>query len=91
MMEGAARNRAVDHSPRDWEVIAAAVWRSERREGAVGSAEGGLQVKGEAQCVGFARRDVSGEVEQLRECIGVHIEDSELCERLLPLRRQFDW
>jgi len=43
-------------------------------------AEGGLQVKGEAQCVGFARRDVSSEVEQLREYAGVHIEDPGACE-----------
>ena len=74
-MEEAARNRAVDHSPRDGEVFVAAVWRSERRKGAVESAEGGLQVKGEAECLGFARRDVSAEAEELRECTGVRIED----------------
>jgi hypothetical protein len=29
----------------------------------VGSGEGGLQVKGEAECLGFVRRDVSCEIE----------------------------
>jgi hypothetical protein len=45
----------VDYSPCDGEVIAVAVWRSERWQGAVGSADGGVEVEGEAQCVGFAR------------------------------------
>jgi hypothetical protein len=53
--EEAPWNRTVDYSPRDGEVIAAAVWRSERCKGTVGSAEGGLQVEGEAECLGFAR------------------------------------
>jgi hypothetical protein len=38
----------VDYSPCDEVVIAAAVWHSEQRKGAVGSANGGIQVKGEA-------------------------------------------
>ena len=64
-MEEAAWNCTVDHSPCDGAVIAAAVWRSERCKGAVGSAEGGLQVEGEAECLGFARRDISSEIERL--------------------------
>jgi hypothetical protein len=36
----------------------------------VGSAEAGLQAKGEAQCVSFAQKDVSGEDEQFVELIG---------------------
>jgi hypothetical protein len=52
-------------SPRNVEVIAAAVWRSERCESALGSAEGGLQIEGGAECLGFARRNVSCEVEGL--------------------------
>jgi hypothetical protein len=79
-MEEAAWSRTVDHSPRDGQVIAATVWGSDTCESAVGSAEGGEQVTGEAQCVCFAQQDVNGEVEQLRECTGVHIEDSELYE-----------
>jgi hypothetical protein len=54
----------VDHSPPDAVVIAAAVWCSERHKGAVRTAEGGLQVEGEAECLGYVRRDVSCEVER---------------------------
>ena len=53
----------VDHSPRNGEVIATAVRHSERPKGAVGSADGGLQVEGEAAFLGFARQYVSCEVE----------------------------
>jgi hypothetical protein len=38
---------------------------SERRKDAVGSAEGGLQIEGEAECLGFARQNVSCEAEAL--------------------------
>ena len=44
IMEEAAWNRAVHHSPRDGEVCIAAVCCSDRREGNVGSAEGELQI-----------------------------------------------
>jgi hypothetical protein len=54
-MEEAARNRTVDHTPCDVVVFAAAVWCSERRNGAVESADGGLQVEGEAESLSFAR------------------------------------
>jgi len=86
-MEEAARNCVAEHSPRTGEVIGVAVWRSERCQGAVGCSDGVLQVKGQAQCVGFARRDVCVDVEQLQECTGVLIEYSELCEWLQFLCR----
>jgi hypothetical protein len=57
-MEKAARKSAFKLSPCDREVIAAAVWSTEGRKGAVGSAQGGLQVEGEAQHV-VATRPVS--------------------------------
>jgi hypothetical protein len=64
-MEEAGRNRSVNHSPRNGEVFAAAGWRSERPKGAVGLAEGGLEVEGESECFGFARQDVSCNIERL--------------------------
>jgi len=54
-MEEAAWNHTVDYSGCDGEVIAEAVWRSERCEGAVESTVGGLEIEGEAEYVGFAR------------------------------------
>jgi len=55
IMEEVAWNSTVHHSRRDGEVFSAAVSCTERREGAEGSAEGGLQMKGEAECGGLAR------------------------------------
>jgi hypothetical protein len=75
-MESAAWNRVVNHSPHNGEYFAAAVRCSERLRGAVGSVERRLQVKGDAECVGFARCDVSSKVEQLRKSTAVCIEDS---------------
>jgi hypothetical protein len=79
-MEASTSHPTVDYSPRDGAVIAAAVWRSERCKSPVGLAEEGLQVEAEAECLGFARSDVSCEIERLRECSGVRIEDSGLCK-----------
>jgi hypothetical protein len=86
----AARNCVVDHSPCDGVVTAATVWCSERSEGAVGSAAGGLQVEGEGECLGFARGNVSCEVEGLRECAGIRIEDALVFEQLEPLCGESD-
>jgi hypothetical protein len=80
----------VDHSPCDGVVTAATVWHSERCEGAVGSAAGGLQVEGEGECLGFVRGNVSCEVEGLRECAGIRIEDALVFEQLEPLRGESD-
>jgi len=90
MMEEAAWNCTVDQSPRNGAVIIGAAWRSERLKGAVGSAEGGLQIKGDAECVCFVRRNDSCEVEGLRECAGVRIEDPMVCKRLQPLYGVFN-
>jgi len=81
-MEEATWNVMIDYSPRNGEVIATAVWCSERCKGTVGSAEGGLQVKGEAKCLSFARQNVNCKVERLRECAGISIEDPGVWEQL---------
>ena len=60
-MEKAARKSAFKLSPCDREVIAAAVWITEGRNGAVRSAQGGLQVEGEAQHVVSSRPVSAGE------------------------------
>jgi len=54
-MEEATWNSTVDYSPRDGPVITAAVWRSERGTGAVGSVEEGLQIEGKVECLSLAR------------------------------------
>lgn len=61
-MEEGRWNRAVDHSPRNLEIFAAAVWCLERSEGTWGLAERRLQLEGEAECMGFVTWDVSWEV-----------------------------
>jgi len=80
----------VNYSARDREVTAAVVLRSDRPKCAVGSADWGLQVKGEDKCLGFVRPNVSWEVEEMRQCAGICMEDWGVCEQLQPLRGEFD-
>lgn len=48
------------------------------------------RIKCKAECVGCARRNACWDVEGLRECAGIHIDDPGVCEQLQPLRREFD-
>jgi hypothetical protein len=54
-MEEVAWDCMVNHSPYHGLVIAAGVWHSGRCIDTVVSADGGLHIEGEAECVGFAR------------------------------------
>jgi hypothetical protein len=49
IIEEVASNCMVDHFPRAAAVIAAALWRLERRKGGVGFADRGLQIEGEVE------------------------------------------
>jgi len=84
-------NCTVNCSPSKGQVHAVAVWCAERYNGAVESAETGLQITGEAKYLGFVRQNISWEVEELWECAGMHIEDLGICEWLQPLCQQFNW